>query len=47
MNCKKLDFENKGSIYTFVRRDENGKLYAIPYHKQFSKEVKEVSGLLL
>jgi hypothetical protein len=44
---EKSDFDNKGSIYTFVRRDENGKLYAIPYHKQFSKEVKEVSGLLL
>lgn len=40
-------FDNKGSLYTFVRRDENGKLYAIPYHKQFEKEVKEVSNLLL
>lgn len=41
------NFENKGSIYTFVRRDENGKLYAIPYHKQFEKELKQVSNLLL
>ncbi len=41
------EFENKGSLYTFVRRDENGKLFAIPYHKQFEKEVKEVSNLLL
>ncbi len=41
------EFEHKGSLYTFVRRDENGNLYAIPYHKQFEKEVKEVSDLLL
>ena len=44
---EKSEFDNKGSLYTFVRRDENGKLFAIPYHKQFEKEVKEVSNLLL
>ncbi|AOW21688.1 dipeptidyl-peptidase 3 family protein [Urechidicola croceus] len=43
---EKASFDNKGSIYTFVRRDENGKLYAIPYYKQFEKEIKEVSNLL-
>ncbi|WP_299227131.1 Zn-dependent hydrolase [uncultured Psychroserpens sp.] len=41
------DIKDKSSIYNFVRRDENGKLYSIPYHKQFEKEVKEVSNLLL
>jgi hypothetical protein len=41
------DIENKSSIYNFVRRDENGKLYSIPYHKQFEAEVKEVSALLM
>ena len=41
------DIENKSSIYNFVRRDENGKLYSIPYHIQFEEEVKEVSSLLL
>jgi hypothetical protein len=41
------DIENKSSIYNFIRRDESGKLYSIPYHKQFEKEVKEVSFLLL
>ena len=41
------DIENKSSIYNFVRRDENGRLYSIPYHKQFEEEVKEVSSLLL
>ena len=41
------DLENKSSIYNFVRRDESGKLFTIPFHKQFENEVKEVSTLLL
>jgi len=41
------DFENKTSLYNFVRRDDNGKLFSIPYHQQFESEVKEVSDLLL
>ena len=41
------DIENKSSIYNFVRRDENGQLFSIPYHKQFEVEVKEVSALLM
>jgi len=41
------DIENKSSIYNFVRRDEKGKLYSVPYHKQFSSEVNEVSNLLM
>ena len=40
------NFDKKGSIYTFVRRDDAGKLYAIPYHQQFAKELKVVSDLL-
>lgn len=40
------EFDKKGSIYTFVRRDEAGKLYAIPYHVQFAKELKVVADLL-
>ena len=43
---EKADIENKSSIYNFVRRDDNGKLYSIPYHKQFEAEVKAVSSLL-
>lgn len=39
--------ENKSSLYTFVRRDEDGNLKTIWYHEQFEKEVKEVSNLLL
>ncbi|MDU8885614.1 Zn-dependent hydrolase [Yeosuana sp. MJ-SS3] len=41
------EIDDKSSIYNFVRRDETGKLYSIPYHKQFESEVKEVSALLL
>lgn len=40
------DIENKSSIYNFVRRDENGKLYSIPYHEQFKEELTHVSNLL-
>ncbi|MCK8480793.1 dipeptidyl-peptidase 3 family protein [Psychroserpens algicola] len=41
------DIENKSSLYNFVRRDESGKLYSIPYHKQFESKLKEVSQLLI
>ncbi|MEZ4803644.1 MAG: Zn-dependent hydrolase [Gelidibacter sp.] len=41
------DIKDKSSIYNFVRRDSLGKLYSIPYHKQFETELKEVSDLLL
>lgn len=41
------DSEGISSLYTFVRRDGEGALYAIPYHKQFEAEVQEVSNLLL
>ena len=52
MDITKEEFENatlkdKSSLYNFVRRDGNGKLYTIPYHKQFEKEVKEVATLLI
>lgn len=47
----KTEFEEfldkkKASLYTFVRRNEEGKLITIPYHKQFEKQVKEVAELL-
>ncbi len=41
------EIENKSSIYNFVRRGDDGKLYSIPYHKQFETEITEVSNLLL
>mgnify|MGYP003625882496 CR=1 FL=1 len=39
--------ENKSSLYTFVRRNEDGSLKTIWYHKLFEIQVKEVSDLLL
>ncbi len=39
--------KDKESLYTFIRRDKNGKLMSVPYHKQFEAEVKKVSDLLL
>ncbi len=38
--------KNKASLYTFVRRDKEGKLVSIPYHIQFKKQVNEVAQLL-
>ena len=40
------DLPDKKSLYTFLRRDASGKLYTIPYHKQFEKEVAEIAALL-
>ncbi|MBT8190020.1 MAG: Zn-dependent hydrolase [Bacteroidia bacterium] len=39
--------EDKESLYTFLRRDDQGELVTVPYHKKFEKEVKAISGLLL
>lgn len=40
------DLPDKKSLYTFIRRDDSGKLITVPYHKQFAKEVAQISGLL-
>lgn len=42
-----FDDESKSSLYTFVRRKEDGSLKTVPYRKQFEAQVKEVSALLL
>jgi len=39
--------ENKSSLYTFLRRNEDGSLKTVWYKDQFASEVKEVSDLLL
>lgn len=44
---EKASMDNKSSLYNFVRRDSEGKLFTIPYHKKFELEVKQVSELLL
>ena len=38
--------EGKENLYTFIRRDDEGNLISVPYHKQFESEVKTVSKLL-
>ena len=43
---KKANLPEGNSLYTFIRRDMNGKLYTIPYHEMFSKEVKAAADLL-
>ncbi len=44
---EKADLVGKDDLYTLVRRDEKGKLTAVPYHIQFEKEHKRTSELLL
>lgn len=39
--------KNKSSLYTFVRRKEDGRLKTIWYKDQFAIQIKEVSNLLL
>ena len=38
---------DKADLYTYIRRDDQGELISVPYHKQFAEEVSEVSRLLL
>ena len=42
-----VELEGKTDLYNFIRRDDNGKLITVPYHEQFSEEVKKVSDLLI
>ncbi len=39
--------ETKTSLYTLIRRGEDGKLKSIPYHVAFETQVKKASALLL
>ncbi|MFT4535206.1 MAG: hypothetical protein ACI9P5_002571 [Saprospiraceae bacterium] len=43
---EKSELKDKTDLYTFIRRDEEGNLISIPYHKQFAKQVAKVSALL-
>ncbi|MFK8112263.1 MAG: hypothetical protein AB8B91_08670 [Rubripirellula sp.] len=40
------DLGNKDGLYTFIRRDDAGKLIAVPYREQFAQEMLAASGLL-
>ncbi len=41
-----LEAEDKTSLYTLVKRDENGKLYTVPYHKAFKEETNKAIELI-
>lgn len=43
---EKSTLTDKSSLYTFIRRDENGALKSIPYHEQFASQVARVSEFL-
>ena len=40
------DLEDKTSLYTFIRRDEEGNLITVPYYEMFDEEVQRASELL-
>jgi hypothetical protein len=37
---------DKASLYTFLRRDEDGMLYTVPFHEKFEAQVLQASSLL-
>ena len=41
------DIDNKGSLYTLIRRDSTGKLTSILFHVSFKDELAEAAELLL
>lgn len=41
-----LEAEDKTSLYTIIRRDENGALYTVPYHKAFEEETNKAIELI-
>jgi len=41
-----VELRNKASLYTFIRRNDEGNLITVPYHQQFSEEVQRASTLL-
>ena len=41
-----LEDPQKNSEYSVIRRDKEGKLYVLPYHEAYAKELKKVDKLL-
>ncbi len=41
------DLPGKESLYTFLRRDDNGNLIVVPYREMFPEQTKKVSQILL
>ena len=46
MEFDSADLSDKTSLYTLIRRDENGELISIPYHIAFEKQIEKAAGLL-
>jgi len=40
------DLSGKDSLYTFLRRDQNGKLKVVPYREHFKQPMQRAAGLL-
>ncbi len=40
------EIDNKESLYTFIRRDDNGELKTVWYHEMFPEKLKKASDLL-
>ena len=52
VNMTKKEFENwdestKTSLYTVIRRGEDGKLKSVPYHIEYKKQLEKVASLIL
>lgn len=41
------EIPDKTSLYSYIRRDDDGNLISIPYHEMFPDKIKKVSELLL
>ncbi|HDJ32686.1 MAG TPA: Zn-dependent hydrolase [Bacteroidetes bacterium] len=41
-----LDAPDKTSLYTLIRRDENGNLITVPYHKAYRPELEKAAELI-
>jgi hypothetical protein len=41
-----LDAVDKTSLYTVIRRDENGNLKSVPYHIEYKEELEEAADLI-
>ena len=41
-----LELEDKNSLYTFLRRGEDGTISTVPYHEMFKEDVEKAAALL-
>ncbi len=43
---KKAELPHKKGLYNFIRRNKDGALYTLPYHKKFESSLKQAADLL-